>query len=230
MTRYFIALLFFPFVLLAQEKMVIDLCYEEWKPFAYEENGINKGVVVDNLTKAAKKITNLTLRISELPHARCVHLVEKGFVDFALFVDNSEGLILSDKKLVDWNIAAITRVNNPLESIDELVELTNSTFIISQGYEYPELFLAFLQKLSGRITSVSYYLTNDIEAIQLFSLITKGQADVMFVDKLWAHQLKKIHNLEISISPFSVHIEPQYIGHSKTSKEKVEIINKLLND
>lgn len=205
----------------------ISLCYESWRPFAYIENQQSKGIVINKLNRAAAK-SQAQLIFHELPFKRCVKKVKQGIIDFTLFVDQQDELALLNQVISHWQIAAVSKPSLILPSKQALLELSDARFIISQDYQYPENFNSFIKQLSGEIMGVSYYVKDKQEAVALFSIITNNRADIMFVDKTWASFLKTKYDLAINISSFSLYSMPQYIGYGNISKDKINLMNKVL--
>lgn len=222
-----IVLLLINFTAVANSQESLSICFEEWRPFAYTENGQLKGKVVKQLALAANKL-DIKLEFSELPYKRCIDKVKKGHIDFSLFVDKDDKLQLITPAIASWNIVAVTNEQLTLDSLDDLKSRHNMRIIISQDYQYPNVFTVLVQSLPAKILKVSYYVTNEQEAITLFSLLTHNRADVMLVDLTWASHLKRQHNLPVNISPFILHTAPQFIGYHKASKDKVKLMRSVI--
>lgn len=212
----------------AQESNNLNVCYEEWRPFAFTENQVVKGEAITKLKEASGSL-GITLNFYELPFKRCITLVKKGLIDFALFVDQKDGLTLFKHAFAYWNIAAVTAEKLSFYDLKDLQALQNSRIIIAQDYDYPIEFTEFIATLNGHVMPVSYYVTNPREDVALFSLLINDRADIMFVDASWAQQIKLKYKLPLKISPFTIHRSPQYIGYGNTSNEKVELMRSLLH-
>ncbi|TPH17686.1 transporter substrate-binding domain-containing protein [Litorilituus lipolyticus] len=212
----------------AQESNNLNICYEEWRPFAFTENKVIKGETIAKLQGASGSL-GITFNFYELPFKRCLTLVKKGLIDFALFVDNKDGLTLFNHAIAYWNITAVTAEKLSFYDIKEIQAFQNSRIIIAQDYEYPKEFTEFIATLNSHIMPVSYYVTNPREDVALFSLLINDRADIMFVDSSWAHQIKSKYKLPLNISPFIIHGSPQYIGYGNTSNEKIEVMRSLLH-
>lgn len=205
----------------------ISICHEEWKPYAYEEADGPKGIIVDKITARAKKL-NVELSIMQMPHRRCVSLVKSNKVDFAMFVDQQDGVELLSTPIAFWDIAAITSADVELKSADDLHHFSGGTFIIAQDYDYPHEFLETIKQYQAEIVKVPYYLASKTEEQVFFHYVIKNQADVMLVDANWSRILKDEYDLEVNVSEFNLFSSPQYIGYFHLDEDKKEIIQRLI--
>jgi hypothetical protein len=205
----------------------LSICYEEWRPYAYYENNIPKGTVL-NPIKAKAASMKLQINLLEMPHRRCLELVKKRKVDVALFVDPNDGLNLAPEPIAYWEIAAVTAANRKLASMDDFQNLAGGTFVIARDYDYPQEFLSILKQLNANIVKVPYYLVSKKEEQAFFNYVIKGQGDVMLVDGNWSRILQKEYKLDVNVSEFNVFQIPQYAGFFLLSESKKSALKKLL--
>lgn len=201
----------------------LTLCYEEWSPYASREGDADKGIVLEKLSHKAATL-NWELTFFVLPHNRCVHGVESGRYDGAIFVDPSDGLTLVSEPVAYWKIGFAVADTHPAKTTSDV---HYGVLILAKDYDYPELVMTKLSRLPLVKKRIQYYSQGDANTRGLFNYIIKGQADVMLVDEVWANQMKSKLRLKIRMLEPAVHVEPQYIGIKTDSAQRKALQSKL---
>lgn len=203
----------------------ISFCYEEWTPYAYREKGKSRGEIIERLIRNLRS-HSVTAEFYEYPFSRCVFEVREGRVDFSLFVDHNDNLKIIEHNIVNWQLAVVS--SNKILTKKRFLE-NGSGVIISNDYEYPEKVKLMLDSNNKQVFPTSYFVTNELEIRALFNLIIKQHAEHMVVDKVWAQNLIKKHQLSVVVSDWNLTSVPQYIGYSKHTKQnKVDLVESLL--
>lgn len=206
----------------------LNVCYEEWRPYAYKtKSGIYTGVILDKLLKTAKS-TDIQLVLHELPHTRCIEAVKGKKMDFALFVDVNDGLNLLNKKLSTWELAIATRAGEMPSEEQKLSAQYIKNITIARDYVYPEALNKLLVQLNKPIIKVSHYVQQKEDAYRIFRALLDYRVDAMVVDRVWANNVKSELSLPFEVSTWTLHKEPQFVGYSYQSDQKESAINTLL--
>jgi len=206
----------------------LNVCYEEWRPYAYKtKSGIYTGIILDKLLNTAKN-NDIQLRLHELPHPRCIESVKSNKMDFALFVDNNDGLKLLNKKLSNWELAIATRVGEMPSEEQKLVAQHINKITIARDYVYPDALNDLLAQLQKPVIKVSHYIQKKEDAYRIFRALLDYRVDAMVVDRVWANNVKSELSLPFEVSTWTLHKEPQFVGYSYQSAQKESAINTLL--
>lgn len=203
----------------------ISFCYEEWTPYAYTKDSVHTGYIIEQVAKGLQS-QSITAEFFEYPFSRCILEVNKGKVDFALFVDYEENIKILEQKIVDWQLAVVS--TNKALNKQVFLNSDGAGVIIANDYEYPDQMINLLKMNKKNLLPTSYFFTNEHEVRALFSLLTKEHADFMIADRVWSLQLIEKYNLPLFISDWDLITVPQYIGFSEfTPSDKVKLINSL---
>lgn len=218
------ALLFVP-LLSANE---YDVCYEEWRPFAFKKSsGAFVGTIIEPLIESAK-INGVVINLHELPHSRCLELVRNNTIDYALFVDDSDQLKKLNIPLASWNISLVTRQGERYNTLLDLKNSEANSVVIGRNYHYPEKVMQVLNGLNKKILTSSYYVDDEVKIRNLFRVLTEERADVMVMDRSWALTLKVLYKLPIEVAVWTLHSETQYMGYQEQSLESVTQMTKVI--
>lgn len=206
-----------------------SVCFEEWNPYAYlDEKGEGQGTSVDTIRQAlSRKEINVTFR--QMPHSRCVALVKNKEIDFALHVDESDGLFLIQYPVADWALTFVTKQNNAM-TFEELISNEDSSILISRDYDYPKLLLSKLGETPVKITKTSFSTESPEEIKRFFSILLSGRVDGILVDKTWADLMIRRYQFPAQTYEQLFHREAQFIGYHTDRKYKASVLEKAIKD
>lgn len=204
----------------------MSFCYEEWTPYAYTENGKPTSEIIEQLTSDLQR-QSIKSEFYEYPYTRCILEVNKGKVDFALFVDQYEDIKLINSPIANWQLAVVS--TSKVETKQDFLEKTGSRVIISNDYAYPDELTLLLGRLNKQVLPTSFFTTNEQETKALFNLLIENHAESMVADKVWTQLIIKKHNLPLFVSEWTLTSLPQYIGYSKfTQQNKLDLVRSTL--
>lgn len=226
MRQVFIILVFLFKPFQSNAEITISFCYEEWAPYAYTKHSEHTGIIIEKLVIALKSQA-INSEFFEYPFSRCNLEVNKGNVDFALFVDSDENIKIIEQKLVDWQVAIIS-TNRALTKQD-FWDASGAGVIISNDYEYPDEINRLFERNKTRLLPISYFFTSEHELKAFFNLITKKHAAFMLVDRVWSQKLIEKYDLPIFVSNWNLITVSQHIGYSShTSINKVNLLKSVI--
>ncbi len=222
-------LLSVPSRLLADDKIAMSFCYEEWRPYAFlDESKQDNGVTIDYL-KQKLIAANIRYKFSELPFHLCKQAVISKKIDFILHVDENDNLALIKEPISDWELTfAVTRENEL--TFEEIIASQNLRIIIARSYNYPKVLEEKMIEMSAKIVKVSFYTGEATATKRLFHRLTAGQGDTMVVDRVWAQQIIKQNQLPIKVFDKLIVSVPQYIGYSTENQVAAQRLESLLLD
>ncbi|WP_448564590.1 hypothetical protein [Thalassotalea ganghwensis] len=205
----------------------VDVCYEEWRPYAFkDEKGDFHGVTINKLRNRAEQL-GITLTFFELPFSRCAIGTKGGIYDVALFVDDTDELTLIPKPIAYWDIAVVTHKDKPLLSKNAFENPNIKRVLLGRDYIYPAAMLEQLDSLEKVLVTASYYIRGDRDIPRVFSYLMAGQVDAMLIDKAWAEQVMPYYKLPLVSSSWLLYQQPQYAGYGSLGKSKLAVIIKL---
>lgn len=210
------------------DSATISICYEEWQPYAYtNEQGEITGNVIDELNSAAV-VANTLISFDELPYSRCLESIKSGNHDFILFADDSDGIELLARPITYWQISAVSSIQLPIPSFENLTDTRIENIAICRDYEYPAQMMVKLKLLAKDVVKTSCYIASKQDVLALLNLIIRQSVDVMLLDKTWVELMSSQLGIQLSISDWLFHQEPQYVGYLSTSKVKVTLMTNVL--
>ncbi|MBD1584145.1 substrate-binding periplasmic protein [Pseudoalteromonas sp. S16_S37] len=208
----------------------MHFCFSRWWPYNYSEHGVAKGMQIDIL-KMAMQDSGVSLSFTELPFKRCKDYVRLGKYDFVLDIDETDELDMVRYSISSWQLSFAVEVNSGIKNIHDIEALKDFRVILAQEYDYPDSVLSKLKNLNAVIGRVSYYESTDEDAKALFAILKNSHVEAMLVDRFWAKQVVRKHQLPVLVFEEPVHIEPQFIGYvAKQTKAKAEFLETKLKE
>lgn len=96
---------------LAAEPQLIKGCLFQWRPYTYQENGIQLGIVVDLLRELESPL-NLRFEMRFMPLPRCVAQVREGRIDFTPYVGSDYDTVVRNSLPVIYHVAGMVVAGN----------------------------------------------------------------------------------------------------------------------
>ncbi|MEJ6476238.1 substrate-binding periplasmic protein [Pseudoalteromonas piscicida] len=209
------------------ENKDIHICFERWWPYSYfDKHKQAKGIEVD-IIKAALATSHYRVTFYELPYRRCLAGVTDGLFDFTLHVDSADGFSTISTSFTTWQLSLAVkqgRFTNP----DDFYQLNAPRVMISEDYSYPEAVLMGLKKINAAIVKRSFYEQNHEDGKNFFSVLSNNRVDAVLVDKIWALEMIKHHQLAVTFLPRPFHAEPQFMGYKTSNEVDAKQVESLL--
>ncbi|AUJ71872.1 MULTISPECIES: transporter substrate-binding domain-containing protein [unclassified Pseudoalteromonas] len=209
------------------DSRAVHICFERWWPYSFvNEQKQVRGIEVD-IIKSALIGTPYRVTFHELPYRRCLAGVADGTFDFTLHVDEADGFPIIDVSFTTWLLSLAVkqgRFSNP----DDFYQLAAPRVMISEDYSYPEAAVQGLKKINAAIVRRSFYEQNHDDGKKFFSVLNNNRVDAILVDKVWALEMIRRHQLEVTFLPRPFHAEQQFMGYNIANQTMARRIESLL--
>ena len=205
-----------------------NVCFEEWRPFAYTENNLTKGTVVDKMRKLAK-LHNIQFEFLELPYARCLRQIDDGSSDLVLFIDENDGFQMFATAIAYWHITLTIREQDEYVKLFD-PQIAGKRIMVSREYHYDSSVYLALENLKARVVKGSYYAISEAEIRNLFRFLTSGHVDAILIDRTWANLMIQQYELPVKLVPEFLISEPQFIGFKSISKSNLIKLKRFMAD
>ncbi|MGA4608634.1 substrate-binding periplasmic protein [Pseudoalteromonas maricaloris] len=209
------------------DSRAVHICFERWWPYSFvNEQKQVRGIEVD-IIKSALIGTPYRVTFHELPYRRCLAGVADGTFDFTLHVDEADGFPIIDVSFTTWLLSLAVkqgRFSNP----DDFYQLAAPRVMISEDYSYPEAAVQGLKKINAAIVKRSFYEQNHDDGKEFFSVLNNNRVDAVLVDKVWALEMIRRHQLEVTFLPRPFHAEQQFMGYNIANQAMAKRIESLL--
>lgn len=213
---------------LAHEKS-LSFCYETWVPFIYsDDKGKLYGKHYQLLTQALEP-KGFKLTFIQHPYLRCIQQLKNGKVDFALHVDDSDGLKLIDYQMDSWDLIFAYQPSLTWR-FDANGDNSQYKVLISKDYSYPKAVMAILEKSKIQIIKSSFYTNSAADVKRQFKLVNSGFVDAILVDKTWVEYEMQRLDITLQLSNNILYSQPQFIGYSANNESKAKMLKKILTD
>ncbi|WP_440056918.1 substrate-binding periplasmic protein (plasmid) [Pseudoalteromonas sp. T1lg65] len=205
----------------------IRICFERWWPYSFvDDNKLPTGIEVE-IIKTALGNSPYALSFYERPYRRCLSGVQNNEFDFTLHVDKSDDLPTVSVSFTTWQLAFAVK-RGRFKTLGEIIRLQSPKLMISEEYTYPDVVVKKLNKLKFLLIKRSYYEENHGDGIKFFSVLDNHRVDAILVDKIWASEMIRSHQLNVELLSTPLHSEKQYMGFKKGREDFVVPIEQYL--
>jgi ABC-type amino acid transport substrate-binding protein len=213
----------------AENTKSFSFCFEIWRPFSYvNENGLADGQHIIMLKRAVDSL-NYQSTFVELPFKRCLKKVQLGDIDFAIHVDETDGVKLIDYPMGSWDLFFAygnkQKAAQPFNRNNE-----QSKILIAHDYVYPEKVIDILNSMSVEILTESFYTCTESEVKNLFKLVESGMVDAILVDKSWAQYELSKQNINVVLGDTLLYSQLQFIGYIESNTENATALLQALKN
>ena len=169
------ALMIFCAVPLRAQAKDLRLCYDDWPPYAYDDQGVARGLAVDMATEFLEN-AGYSVSFVEMPLARCRFSLRYGAVDGLLLDDlfkaDETGLVISAESLVSQVTVAVVRSSFSLATYQGPDSLDNTNWLKVIGQPYPDEILA----------NDTMHPVEVAEYAKGYEMLKRHYVDVLFTD------------------------------------------------
>lgn len=186
-------------------------CFESWLGYyEIDADGDARGLTVELLNHAAAEL-GFTIEYLELPFNRCLQQVGAGEIDMVLTVTGDKALHKSRFEVAYWGISFIVKNSWPQDRFVSLDDFAAQTFILTDGYSYPEPLAAWLAT-HPHVLTVNRDTGAD-DDLRHFELLLADRADVLIADVISA--TRSIAAEDYALKPLSpaIAVLDEYIGY-----------------
>lgn len=148
-------------------------------------------------------------------------------IDFALHVDETDGIKLIDYPMGSWDLLFAYK-NEKTVSLPFNSNNKQSKILIARDYTYPKEVIDKLMDMSVEILKGSFYTSTSNEVKNLFKLVESGMVDAILVDKAWAEYELLRQNIKITLADTLLYSEPQFIGYRKGNEINAQLLIQAL--
>ncbi|RXF04312.1 ABC transporter substrate-binding protein [Pseudoalteromonas sp. PS5] len=207
---------------------IINICFERWWPYSFfDQHKQAQGIEVE-IIKAALIDSDYKLVFHELPYRRCLAGVANNTFDFTLHVDKADGFATLNMSFTTWQLSlAVTR--GRFASPDDFYQLAAPRVMISEDYNYPEQVINSLKAINAAIVERSFYEQTHEDGKIFFSVLNNNRVDAVLVDKVWALEMIKHHQLAVTFLPSPFHAEPQFMGYKSSNQTLADYVGAKLH-
>ncbi|MCG9760884.1 transporter substrate-binding domain-containing protein [Pseudoalteromonas sp. S4498] len=209
------------------DSRTVHICFERWWPYSFiNEQKQVRGIEVD-VIKSALVSSPYRVTFHELPYRRCLAGVADGTFDFTLHVDEADGFPIINVSFTTWQLSLAVKKGR-FSSPDDFYQLTAPRVMISEDYSYPEAAVQGLKEIKAAIVQRSFYEQNHDDGKKFFSVLNNNRVDAVLVDKVWALEMIRRHQLEVDFLPRPFHAEQQFMGYNIANQAMAKRIESLL--
>ena len=186
----------------------------QYPPYAYKENGQVKGIAVEIVTEAFKRL-NLPITITVLPWARALHQIKNGDADaiFTLFKKPEREVFAdySNEVLVPQIVSLYVNKHSTIKFTGDLKQLKPYSFGLVRKVSYGQIFDRALKE--NILTNV--VRSNDAQ--QSFKMLFSNRIDIVAINKYGALDILQHSNKLNDIKKLKPDLQniPSYIAFSK---------------
>ena len=186
----------------------------QYPPYAYKENGQVKGIAVEIVTEAFKRL-NLPITITVLPWARALHQIKNGDADaiFTLFKKPEREVFAdySNEVLVPQIVSLYVNKHSTIKFTGDLKQLKPYSFGLVRKVSYGQIFDRALK--DNILTNV--VRSNDAQ--QSFKMLFSNRIDIVAINKYGALDILQHSNKLNYIKELKPDLQniPSYIAFSK---------------
>lgn len=153
----------------------VRLCYDEWVPYAYDDQGVARGLAVDMATRFLENAGH-SVSFVAMPVARCRFSLRYGSVDGVLLDDlaaaDDIGLVISSESLASKVTVAVVNSGFNLSAYQGPESLDNTNWLKVIGQSYPAEILA----------NETMHPVEVAEYAKGFEMLKRHYVDVLFSD------------------------------------------------
>ncbi|WP_181849984.1 substrate-binding periplasmic protein [Thalassospira xiamenensis] len=169
------AILIFCAVSFGAQAKDVRLCYDDWPPYAYDDQGVARGLAVDLATEFLENAGH-SVSFVAMPMARCRFSLRQGAVDGVLLDDlakaDETGLVISSQSLVSKVTVAVVNSGFCLGTYQGVRSLDNTNWLKVIGQSYPAEILA----------NETMHPVEVAEYAKGFEMLKRHHVDVLFSD------------------------------------------------
>ena len=216
-----LSLLFISHISLSAELISSELSSSElnivtlqYPPYAYKENGQVKGIAVEIVTEAFKRL-NLPITITVLPWARALHQIKNGDADaiFTLFKKPEREVFAdySNEILVPQIVSLYVNKHSTIEFTGDLKQLKAYSFGLVRKVSYGQIFDRALKN------NILPNVVRSNDAQQSFKMLFSNRIDIVAINKYGALDILQHSNKLNDIKELKPDLQniPSYIAFSK---------------
>jgi len=204
----------------------LSFCFEVWQPFAYlNEQGDAAGEHIAFLQNAAEPY-GFQLSFNEMPFKRCLKEVKQGHIDFAMHVDENDGVQLIDHPMGSWDLLFAYKDKDSRRQIKN----KDRKILVARDYAYPKKVMDKLNSMSVQVVTESFYTRTPYEVKKLFKLVESGFVDAILVDKSWAQYELSKQEINVVLDDEVLYSQPYYFGYAKGNEEKADFLLQALKE
>ncbi|MFT5758125.1 MAG: polar amino acid transport system substrate-binding protein [Alteromonadaceae bacterium] len=186
----------------------------EYPPYAYEEGKKVKGVAVDIVTEALKRM-GLPFSITVLPWARALHQIKNGDADaiFTLFKTPEREVFAdySHQTLIAQIVSLYVKKDSSIEFTGDFKKLASYSFGLVRKVSYGEIF----DRAVNEKVITNTVRSNDAQ--QSFKMLFSNRVDIIAINKYGALDILQKTNKLKDIKELKPELQniPSYIAFSK---------------
>ncbi|OMH36201.1 ABC transporter substrate-binding protein [Motiliproteus sp. MSK22-1] len=210
-------LLFLPGAVLAADPL--RACFVTWIPYTQLEDGKPEGITVDLLKEAAKR-AKFDLTFKGLPWKRCLAMVQRGEMDFAMDAVDRPGFIHGKHPSALYILGFWIRKSEDYGQFEYMGKLLDKRLGLLQGFQYSE-------KILDAGFPVIEWLPSESVAAKMVAI---NRLDLAFADAVVMQQV--INKFQLPLKPmlpvFS--IQPLYPSFNVSMTKKRDRIDQALGE
>lgn len=211
---FYLLLVYFLLIANTASAKVLELVTLQYPPYAYQEQGEVKGVAVDLIQEAFRRMKQ-PIRISVLPWARAIYQIEQGQSDaiFTIYKTKERALFAdySNEVLIQQSVALFVRKDSAIAFNGQLSQLANYRIGAVRKVSYGEVFDRAV--LTGQLASLDITDTGE----QNMKKLLQGRFDILVSNKLGAQYILQQMGQTEKVKMLLPEIEyiPSYLAFSK---------------
>jgi len=196
-----------------------SVCFEEWEPFTFVEDGEPKGLYVD-LFREGMETLGYTVSFSEQPYRRCARAVATGKMDAILLSSGESDMVPSEASAVFWQVGIIARPDFEPQTFTTLSDFDTARTGLVSGYDYESIVGNDIANWNAEWVAT---------AILNLRKVNTGRIDLTIVDVPWAEINAKKENLTFTILSPLVGAFPQVTYFSNARADLAPLWTSELN-
>lgn len=203
----------------------LRMCYNDWPPYVYNQNGVATGISVDIMTEASR-IADITISFHGFPWNRCLEMVRQGEFDGVLDAAERAEYLQGPASFSAYTNTLWVHQNSTITTLD-FDALSGKSIGLVSGYNYPQELMDEFKRVDAR---VEFALDDETNLRKLaFGRVSAIVAD--FASTLLVTRNKNLNVRAISPTHSSDHLFPSFYKERQAEQAKINAaIEALIDD
>ncbi len=172
----------------AKSAQTVSFCFNNWAPYAVQEEAAVSGISFDVLRAAAERV-GLSAHFQELPWNRCLEMVRQGRIDAVLDAAKRDEFLQGPTSYSEYNNTFWVRADSEITEFS-FDALRGKRIGLIDGYKYPDA-------LTRDIEAAQMVIDSSVDDATAIRKLAFSRVDVIIGDFVSTLLFSREHNLQI---------------------------------